>query len=311
MSKEARRLGRGIASIVSVDVADPGHAHDDVQEPTREPTVPKVGVQSRFAIIPIASVRTNPAQPRRTFDEAALQALSESMKNKGTLQPIAVRPAEGGYELLAGERRLRAAALAGIDSLPAVIRPAKDEDLLELALIENVLRQDLNPLEKAQAYKNMHIRHGLSHDEIGKRMGEDRATVSNYIRLLDLQNSILEMLATGAIGTGHAKALLSLADNQTRLSLASRVASEGWSVRQTEAAVSKLKEGSPQTTGPAAKPQRPAVGDMEQQLSQTLGTRIRIKEGRRRHSGRITIEYYTLDDFERIIALLGVAREPA
>lgn len=311
MSKEVRRLGRGIASLVSPELTEPASSNAVSSTLDEALPQPRANTPSRFAVIPITSVRTNPAQPRREFDEAALQALADSLKSRGAIQPIAVRPAEGGYELLAGERRLRAAAIAGLDSLPAVIRPAKDEDLLELALVENIQRENLNPVEKAQAYKNLHVRYGLSHDEIGKRMGEDRATVSNYIRLLDLHQDVLALLSRGSLGTGHAKALLAITDKQSHLSLAQKIVSEGWSVRQVEAAVAQLRKDGESARAIEAKPARPAVNDMEQRLSQAVGTRVRIKEGRRRHSGRITIEYYTLDDFDRIVALFGVVREPA
>lgn len=311
MSKEVRRLGRGIASLVSPELTEPASSNAVSSTLDEALPQPRANTPSRFAVIPITSVRTNPAQPRREFDEAALQALADSLKSRGAIQPIAVRPAEGGYELLAGERRLRAAAIAGLDSLPAVIRPAKDEDLLELALVENIQRENLNPVEKAQAYKNLHVRYSLSHDEIGKRMGEDRATVSNYIRLLDLHQDVLALLSRGSLGTGHAKALLAITDKQSHLSLAQKIVSEGWSVRQVEAAVAQLRKDGESARAIEAKPARPAVNDMEQRLSQAVGTRVRIKEGRRRHSGRITIEYYTLDDFDRIVALFGVVREPA
>lgn len=311
MSKEVRRLGRGIASLVSPELTEPASSNAVSSTLDEALPQPRANTPSRFAVIPITSVRTNPAQPRREFDEAALQALADSLKSRGAIQPIAVRPAEGGYELLAGERRLRAAAIAGLDSLPAVIRPAKDEDLLELALVENIQRENLNPVEKAQAYKNLHVRYGLSHDEIGKRMGEDRATVSNYIRMLDLNQDVLVLLSRGSLGTGHAKALLAITDKKSQLSLAQKIVGEGWSVRQVEAAVAQLRKDGESARAIEAKPARPAVNDMEQRLSQAVGTRVRIQEGRRRHSGRITIEYYTLDDFDRIVALFGVVREPA
>jgi ParB family chromosome partitioning protein len=147
-------------------------------------------------------------QPRRQFDDASLRGLADSMKSKGTLQPIVVRPSEGGYELIAGERRLRAAVMAELDSIPAIVRAIRDDDLFELALIENIQRVDLNPIEPARAYKTLQDRYDLSHDEIGRRMGEDRPTVSNYIRLLDLCEGVFEIVAAGKLGVGHAKALL-------------------------------------------------------------------------------------------------------
>jgi ParB family chromosome partitioning protein len=243
-------------------------------------------------------------QPRRTFDDAAIASLAESIRQRGTLQPILVRPAEGGFELIAGERRLRAAQLAGVHELPAIVRAARDEELLELALIENIQREDLNPVERARAYQSLAEKYRLSHEDIAKKTGEDRATVTNYVRLLSLCDQVLELLANGAVSTGHAKALAGITDYSLQFNLATKAASGKWSVRQVEAAVAKAK--SPGViTRPAES--RPTVKDLEVRLAASLGMRVRIKEGRKRHSGRVIIDYYNLDDFERITARLGVS----
>lgn len=200
--------------------------------------------------------------------------------------------------------------MAGLESIPAVVRPVKDDDLLELALIENIQREDLNPVERALAYRNLSTRHNLSHEEIASRMGEDRATVSNYIRLLDLNPEVLQMVSAGQLSMGHARSLLSISDKSYRLSLATRVVSEGWSVRQVETAVKNATSNVVKSPAKEVKA-RPAVADMERRLTDALGTRVLIKEGRRRHSGKITIEYYSLDDFERVTGRLGVERDTA
>ena len=308
MSKDTKRLGRGIASIISTSPAD-AQAVQGLPAPTPAPHTPIAGHQ-RLAMIPLSSIRPNPSQPRRAFDQQALEALAESMRRRGTLQPIALRPTESGFELIAGERRFRAAQMAGLESIPAIVRPVKDEDLLELALIENIQRENLNPVERAIAYRNLNIQHTLSHDEIAARMGEDRATVSNYMRLLGLDPEVLALVAGGGLSMGHAKALLGISDIKHQQSLAGRIVREGWSVRQTEAAVNNA------TNKVANKPSkevkvRPAVADMERKLTDALGTRVTIKEGRRRHTGKITIEYYALDDFERVTGKLGVERDSA
>lgn len=311
MSKDGRRLGRGIASLVSSEISGLPHAASTGPVTTAaEPSPLHPVATNRLANLPINSIRANPAQPRRHFDESALRSLADSLKRRGALQPIAVRPAEGGYELIAGERRLRAAILAGLDTIPAVIRPVKDEDLLELALIENVQRQDLNPVERAMAYRNLQSRHGLTHEQIGERMGEDRATVSNYIRILDLHDDVLRLVAGGQISMGHARALLGISDKRSQVSLASKIVAEGWSVRQVEAEVVKQK-ATPERADKKPVPVRPQVAEMEQRLRELLGAKVAIKEGRRRHTGRITIEYSGLDDFERIVTQLGIAQEPA
>lgn len=316
MSKEVRRLGRGIASLVSSELSGIGGASPPQSQsapPPLESPPPPLATVNRLANLPVKGIRPNPAQPRRHFNDEAIKSLADSLKRRGALQPITVRPAEGGYELIAGERRLRAAILAGIETIPAIIRAVKDDDLLELALIENIQRQDLNPVERAQAYKALQVRHGLTQDQIGERMGEDRATVANYIRLLELHEDVLRLLAGGQISMGHARALVAITDKKTQISFASRVVSEGWSVRKVEAAAGLLK-----SSGVAGTPrqerspkQRPQVAEMEQRLREHLGTRVAIREGRKQHSGRITIEYYSLDDFDRIVTQLGIAREPA
>lgn len=308
MSKETKRLGRGIASIMSTPAAE-------MPEVQGLPAAPATAFSSppahqRLAMIPISAIRPNPAQPRRDFDETALKSLADSIKRRGTLQPIAVRPADAGFELIAGERRFRAAQLAGLDSIPAVVRPVKDDDMLELALIENIQRENLNPVERALAYRNLNTRHGLNHDEIALRMGEDRATVANYIRLLDLHPDVLGLLSRGEISMGHARALLSINDKSGQLSMAAKITGEGWSVRQTEAAIRKATENVANMPPKEVKT-RAAVADMERRLTDALGMRVTIKEGRRRHTGKITIEYYSLDDFDRVTGRLGVERDTA
>lgn len=258
-------------------------------------------------LVAIEKIRRNPMQPRREFAPEALASLAESLKSCGALQPIVVRPSESGYELIAGERRLRAAQLAGFTELPAIIRSVPDDKLLQLALVENLQRENLNPVERARAYRQMCDQHGLSHEEVAEQVSEDRATVANYIRLLGLPEDVLEMLGRGDLATGHAKAILGAPNANSRSRLAQQAMTLQWSVRRTEQEVAKLRDS--QTPTRPKKPKRPAVVDMEEQLSATLGTRTRIDEGRRRHTGRLVIEYYSLDDFQRITSRLGVEIE--
>jgi ParB family transcriptional regulator, chromosome partitioning protein len=310
MTKTVRRLGRGLSSLIAPEIAAPpdtttdhppqpeSHPHDVLRGLTPSP---------RFAALPIDRIRQNPMQPRRTFDERTIQELASSLRARGALQPVVVRPAEGAYELVAGERRLRAARLAGMAEIPAIIRSVPDDQLLELALIENIHREDLNPIERAKAYRTLQQTHGLSHEEIADRVGEDRATTTNYIRLLSLPESVQELVASGRLSSGHAKAILGVAEPRSQEGLANRVVRENWSVRRLEAAVAAGKK---ERAEPAPERRtRPAVADVEQRLSAALGTRVRIHEGRRRHSGRVVIEYFTLDDFQRITERLGVTQE--
>lgn len=264
---------------------------------------------SRLANIPVDAIRQNPLQPRRLFDESALASLAESIRERGTLQPVVVRPADGGYELIAGERRLRAAKMASLREIPAVIRASSEEELLELALIENVQRSDLNPVDRARAYRVLHETYGLSHEEIGRRMGEDRATVTNYIRMLGLSDEVLDMVAAGSLSLGHAKVILGIPESVYQHGLAEKVVREHWSVRRLERVVAGQRGGG--TAAAQVREPRPEIGDMENRLSTLLGSKVRIQEGRRRHTGRIVIEYYGLDDFQRVTKLMGLPDEPA
>jgi ParB family chromosome partitioning protein len=300
MSKEQRRLGRGLSSLISAEaptatISPPiQHAVADTPEPAGLPE------------IPIDRISPNPFQPRRSFDDAALRQLAESIRSRGTLQPVIVRKTDRGYELIAGERRWRAAKLAGLTTLPAIVREASDVERLELALIENLHRSDLNPVERARAYLEIYHRFKIAIDDIGARVGDDRATVANYIRLLDLPDDVLAMLADGRLSMGHGRAILGLSGETLRSRFAARAVEEGWSVRQTEAKVRETQSGRAERPPP---PKRAAVSDVEQRLSRLIGTRVSIREGRRKNSGRITIEYYSLDDFERIVGCLGLRPE--
>lgn len=303
-----RRLGRGISSLISTQLTTPEPATES--QPMPAPVIPQappaepVKRGPALMSIPVDKVRANPAQPRRYFDDAQIATLAASLKERGALQPIVVRPAEGGYELIAGERRLRAARVAGLAEIPAVIRPARDEEMLELALIENIHRSELNPIERARAYRVLQEQHGLSDEVISARMGEDRSTINNYIRLLKLESEVQAMIASGKLSTGHGKVLLACTETGRQLELARKAVREAWSVREME---KSLKQGG--GAPPAAKAPReirPIVRDVEQRLSQSLGRRVQIKESRKKNSGTISFEYYNLEDFETIVSMLGV-----
>lgn len=304
MAKQPKRLGRGLSSLISADLVETAVANADTTQAPQSAVLSPSPAQHRIITIAVDRIRPNPSQPRRTFDDQALSSLAASILERGTLQPIIVRPAGTGFEIVAGERRLRAAKLAGIAEIPAIARSVSDSEMLELALIENVQRADLNAIDRARAYHRLHTEQGLSHEEIAGKMGEDRATVSNYIRLLSLCDEALSIIASGDLGTGHGKVLLAQADPRAQADLARRAARQNWSVRQLEAAV-RLGQAATRTNRSARRP-RPAVADMEERLSSAIGTRVTIREGRRRHTGSIAIEYYGLDDFERITTLLGV-----
>jgi ParB family chromosome partitioning protein len=231
--------------------------------------------------IPVDLVSPNPRQPRRDFDETSLLALAESLRERGVLQPVLLRPIAGGtYELIAGERRWRAAQLAGFDTVPALVRPHDDAESLELALIENMAREDLNPVEEARACALLVEELGLTREDVGRRVGRSRVAVSNLLRLLDLPDEVLELLAAGHLTEGHGRALLTASDHEARRRLARNAVHEGWTVRQTEA---RAREGGRRTPaaqrGAAATPhpdQVEAARRLADALGRALGSEVRV-----------------------------------
>src|SRR4051794_30240958 len=211
-------MGRGLAALLTSPELGGGDPDVDLRH------------------VPLELIRPNPHQPRREFDEGALVALAESLRERGVLQPVLVRPVHGGtYELIAGERRWRAARLAELETIPALVRPQGDAESLELALIENMAREDLNPIEEARACALLVEELGLTREDIGRRVGRSRVAVSNLLRLLDLPDEVLELIASGALSEGHGRALLAASDHGERRRLARSAALGGWSVRETEA----------------------------------------------------------------------------
>jgi ParB family chromosome partitioning protein len=257
-----RGMGRGLAAILS-------------STPVRED-------ESALREIPTGLISPNPSQPRRQFDDEALLALAESVKARGILQPVVVRPLPSGrYELIAGERRLRAAVIAGIKTVPAVVRDTDEAERLELALIENMARQDLNPIEEARACATLVEDLGLSKEEVGRRVGRSRAAVSNLIRMLELPDDALSMVESGELSGGHARALLLAKEQSHRLRLARAARAESWSVRETERRAREVEDGAPRRREPGELVIHPdledALGAAEDALSAALGREVRIK----------------------------------
>jgi ParB family chromosome partitioning protein len=298
------RLGRGLSALIDNTVAatpSPPPVQPISVDPTQRP-------QSELRLLNLSEIRKNPLQPRRNFDPDKLGRLADSIARRGTLQPVVVRKVADGYELVAGERRWRAAEIAGLKSIPAVVRQAADGELLELALIENLQREDLNALERARAYLELKTRLNIDNNGLAARIGEDRTTVANYLRILDLSDDILDLLVAGTIEMGHARALLGLPDPKSRSALARKIADEGWPVRRVEQHIREQAARKPSQPAGEAAP-RPAISDLEQRLSETLGLRVRIRERSRKNTGRIIIEYYSLDDFEYVTSRLGLKPE--
>ncbi|MFE0593726.1 ParB/RepB/Spo0J family partition protein [Micromonospora echinospora] len=266
---------------------------------------------ARFAEILVDSIVPNPKQPRQVFDEEALEELKTSIEQVGFLQPIVVRQLDGEkYELVMGERRWRAAQAVGRESIPAIVRDTRDDAMLRDALLENIHRANLNPLEEAAAYQQLLEEFGATHEELARRIGRSRPQISNTIRLLNLPPQVQRRVAAGVLSAGHARALLSLDESEAQEQLALRIVAEGLSVRATEEIVS-LALSDEGTKTPAArrrpKPHAPALTDLADRLSDRFDTRVKVDIGR--NKGKITIEFATVDDLERIVGLIGVGQE--
>ena len=291
-----RGMGRGLSALLA-PVHENGAVHgNELRE------------------IPVELIVPNPRQPRRDFDEASLVRLADSLRERGVLQPVLLRPVAGGtYELIAGERRWRAAELAGFDTLPALVRAHDDAESLELALIENMAREDLNPVEEARACALLVEELGLTREDVGRRVGRSRVAVSNLLRLLDLPDEVLELLAAGHLSEGHGRALLTASDHDTRRRLGRSAVEEGWSVRQTEA---RAREGggrsSPRRPGAPADAAHPdqveAAHRLGDALGRALGTEVQVAP--RGDGYRVVLELADPGAADALAERLG-ALEPA
>jgi ParB family chromosome partitioning protein len=240
------------------------------------------------------------------WDQQELADLAESVKRNGVIQPIIVRPAGTGYQLIAGERRFRAAQLVSLKTIPALVRQATDEELLELALVENIHRTNLNPIERAKAYQSYLNTFSLTQAQAAERLGEDRSVIANYLRLLDLPEEIKQMLINGQLSMGHARAILALPTDELRRKLANRAMAGRLSVREVERLVQKYLAGSSQAkTKVRFKPAH--IMDLENKLTSHLGTKVNIEARRGGQRGRIIIDFFSLDEFDRIMEKIGFA----
>ena len=276
---ERKVLGRGLEALIPTDVQN---------------------AKERVQTLKISEIIPSRFQPRLNFSEAKIQELARSIQEKGVIQPILVRASGNQFELIAGERRLRAVKHLGLEEIPAIIRRIADADLLETALIENIQREELNPIEEARAYRRLSDEFGQTQDTIAKRVGKDKSSVSNLLRLLNLPNEIQEHLSNNLITFGHARALLSLLEPKRQMAFCEAIIKRGLSVRQTEFLVSpkqktKSKKNIQKDTD---------IKTLELKLEHTLGTRVRLRHGKKR--GKIEIEYYSLEDLDRVLKLLNV-----
>ncbi len=260
--------------------------------------------------VEIERVHANRFQPRSEFDESALRELATSLTNHGFLQPIMVRPDGTRYEIVAGERRWRAAKLAGFDTVPALVRSLKDDRMLEFALIENIQREDLDPIEKGKACRQLMQQHGLTQDEVARQLGKDRSTVANLMRLLELPGQIQDLVHHGLLGMGHARVLLRVKEGADQLRIAQRMIKEGLSVRRAEEIVAdELKAMHSPTTRKKGQEKAPHIVELEETLAAALGSKVRILLQRgRQDKGKMVVEFYSEDDFQRLITLLAPQR---
>lgn len=323
-------LGRGLGALIpSAPPAEEDSPSEAVlaEEPAAErtgtpgasePETTSTTVQpqhvpgARFAELAVDQIHANPRQPRQVFDEEAHHELTHSVREFGVLQPVVVRADGDGYELVMGERRLRAATAAGLEVIPAIVRETDDDAMLRDALLENVHRVQLNPLEEAAAYQQLLEEFGGTHDELAQRLGRSRPQITNTVRLLSLSVPVQRRVAAGVLSAGHARALLGMDSSDQQDELASRIVAEGLSVRATEELVALTAgERSPsKSTGnraerrsPAPRISAPAITDLADKLSDVFETRVRVDVGRRK--GKISVEFASIDDLERIVAVMA------
>lgn len=284
-----RALGRGLSALLPERPV--AHAQP----------VPEEAPQG-FTYIPVDAISPNPLQPRTVFEPEKLSELAQSIRTNGIIQPLIVRRSQDRYELVAGERRWRAARLAGLDQVPVVIQDLADDRLLEITLIENIQREDLNPIEIAQAFDRMIRELELSHEQVGQRTGKDRSSVTNMLRLLRLPDEVQILLAERRLSMGHARAILGLPTPDLQRSMADKAVAQAYSVRQVERLVQRMIEPrEPKSTEQLS--QDPNVKAAVEEMERVLGTRVRIVE-RSEHKGRIEIEYYSQEDLERIYQIV-------
>ncbi|TWT79233.1 putative chromosome-partitioning protein ParB [Planctomycetes bacterium CA13] len=306
-----RRLGKGLAALLGTPLDDEGN-------PLSDSAGGQEGVKIQSLELAVGDIQNNPFQPRREFNPEEIASLAESLKNHQQLQPILVRIVDGKYQLISGERRLRATIHAGLPTIRAEVREADDRLVAELAIIENLQRKDLNPIEKALSFKRYIDEHKCKQDDLARRLSIDRSTIANLMRLLELPDGILDMLQGGELTAGHARALLPIGDEEIQRRTAEKIKEESWSVRATETHVAELlKAEEDAETGKkvvnATRQKRrtisPQVEAMQQEMRMIFGTKVEIKSSARGR-GKITLHFTDPDEFERLRDMLSDAGKP-
>ncbi len=322
--RSRRRLGRGLDSLISTPVQvepkplspspESTMPADDKQDPLITPDAEQTSTASAqvgaVQMIAIDQIHANPSQPRKHFDEASLQSLAESIRTAGLMQPIVVRPqSTGGFQLVVGERRWRAAQLIGLSPLPAIVQELDDQTTMAWALIENLQREDLNPIERAEAFRQLVDEHALTHQEVAERVGLNRSSVTNFLRLLELDESSQNALRQDQLTMGHAKVLLAITNITQRSHLAKAAVTQRWSVRDLERRVGQLLNRSAQPKAGGGAAVDPHLQDLQRQLGAHLGTKVIIQAGKKKGTGRLTIDFYSLDEFDGLMERLGFVSE--
>jgi ParB family chromosome partitioning protein len=320
VAQQRRGLGRGLGALIPESPlladGDAARGADQSAGPASagsadSPAAPVEVFGAHYKEISVSAITPNPRQPRRTFDEDTLEELAESIRQVGLLQPVVVRAAgPGRYELIMGERRWRASERAGLTEIGAIVKQTQDNDLLRDALIENLHRQQLDPLEEAAAYQQLLDDFGATHEELARKVGRSRPHISNTLRLLNLPPAVQKRVAAGVLSAGHARALLGLDDPAAQERLAVRIVAEGLSVRNVEEIVSLGGDGAPRKRAPAGRqPVAPGLRRLADRLSDLFETRVKVEMNR--HKGKIIVEFATPDDLERIVKAMSPDARPA
>ncbi|MFA5292444.1 MAG: ParB/RepB/Spo0J family partition protein [Phycisphaerae bacterium] len=306
-SKEKpKHLGRGLESLLGPITNAAQESIDTPMSPEVPNYIPDNELQKNFAELSLDDIAPNPYQPRQAWNDQQLRELSDSIKENGIIQPIIVRRKGTKYEIVAGERRFRAAEMAGLTKIPAMVRTTDDSEMLALALIENIQRADLNPIEKAKAYQNFMETFSLTQELAAQKLGQDRSAVANYVRLLNLPTEVKQMLVDGSLDMGHARAILALPTDELRRKLAHRALAGRLSVREVERLV-RLALSEKDEKKQKQIFEKPAhIKDLEEKIRSRLGTKVNIQAHKSGQRGKIVIEFYSLDEFDSIAQMLGV-----
>ena len=302
MAGKSRGLGKGLDLLIP-DAVGEAKAKKEAAETVQNSGNSAAG-GSQETLVKITSVEPNRKQPRKTFDEDSLQELSDSIKQVGLIQPILVQDRKDHYEIIAGERRWRAAKLAGLKEVPVIIRDYSEQEIMEISLIENIQREDLNPIEEAQAYKRLLTEFHLKQDEVAERVSKSRAAVTNSIRLLKLSDEVQQMVIDDMISTGHARTLLAVEDKDEQYNLAQRIFDEKLSVRDVEKLVKNLHKPEKAPKKTENKTMEVIYQDIEEKLKQKLSTKV-VVTSKGEGAGKIEIEFYNNEDLDRILDMIG------